>query len=91
MPLARLIAWIERKWRARREAAKDNIVTVVGGQVLLKRRGRMHIGLCPFHPDRNPSLFVNGKSGFFFCFGCKTGGSAKEFLRLYHARSRSAV
>jgi DNA primase len=58
---------------------------------VLKRRGYQHIGLCPFHPDRNPSLFVNAKRGRFFCFGCKTGGDVKEFERLYAERASSRV
>src|ERR1700679_4062117 len=38
-----------------------------------------------FHPDRTPSLFVNPEKQRWFCFGCKAGGDAKEFRRLYAA------
>jgi hypothetical protein len=39
--------------------------------------------LCPFHPDRHPSLAVNVISGGFFCFGCGTrGGDSIDFLKL---------
>jgi DNA primase len=88
MIFGRFIALIERKRRARREAAKDKIVMVVGSRIALKKRGNRHVGLCPFHPDRNPSFFVNPARGRFFCFGCQAGGSAEDFLRLYAARAR---
>ena len=43
---------------------------VVGHQVRLVRRGREHIGLCPFHREKTPSFTVNDDKGFYHCFGC---------------------
>lgn len=38
-------------------------------------------GLCPFHPEKNPSFSVNSKSGKFHCFGCgKSGNDPFSFL-----------
>ena len=34
--------------------------------------------LCPFHPDRTPSLQLYTDGGFF-CFGCRRGGSIFDF------------
>ena len=37
--------------------------------------------LCPFHPDRHPSLAVNLQTGGFYCFSCgERGGGLIDFL-----------
>ncbi len=42
-----------------------------------------YMALCPFHPDRNPSLSINDQLGVFYCFGCQTGGDLfKAFMLL---------
>jgi DNA primase len=64
----------------------QDIVAVIGARVALKRRGNQHIGLCPFHPDKHPSLFVAPEKQAWFCFGCKAGGDVQEFERLYADR-----
>ena len=38
--------------------------------------------LCPFHPDRHPSLYVNFEKGVFYCFGCHIGGTISRLLKL---------
>jgi|HubBroStandDraft_1064217.scaffolds.fasta_scaffold83651_4 DNA primase len=58
--------------------------TFLRGHVL-RKRGNRYTGLCPFHPDTVPSLFVNPKTQYFLCFGCMAEGSASEFLRLFEA------
>jgi hypothetical protein len=38
-------------------------------------------GLCPFHPDRRPSLYVNLLTGGFYCFSCGAkGGDVLDFI-----------
>ncbi len=39
------------------------------------------LGLCPFHPDRRPSLLVDERGGHFHCFGCGAHGDVIDFLR----------
>lgn len=39
---------------------------------------------CPFHPDSNPSLGVNLKTGGFNCFGCGAKGPLEEFYMKRH-------
>lgn len=37
--------------------------------------------VCPFHPDRNPSMKVDYESGEFYCFGCGARGDAFTFMK----------
>lgn len=48
----------------------------------LKKAGRNEAAaLCPFHNDRNPSLFINLETGIWHCFGCEEKGNAVTFLQ----------
>ncbi|MBI5232774.1 MAG: DNA primase [Deltaproteobacteria bacterium] len=60
--------------------ARADIVDVVSGYMALKKSGRNHIGLCPFHSEKTPSFTVNDQRQMFYCFGCNTGGSAITFV-----------
>lgn len=57
-----------------------DIVDVVGRYVHLKKSGRNHTGLCPFHSEKTPSFSVNQDKQMFYCFGCGTGGNAITFI-----------
>lgn len=59
---------------------RANIVEVIGTHVRLKRAGRNHVGLCPFHNEKTPSFSVNAERGFFHCFGCGVGGTVFDFV-----------
>lgn len=63
--------------------ARLSIVDVIQGFVSLKKSGKNHIGLCPFHDDNNPSMQVNDEKGFFHCFSCGAGGDMFGFLMRY--------
>ena len=51
----------------------------VGRAVRLTRRGREHVGLCPFHREKTPSFTVSDEKGFFHCFGCGEHGDVIGF------------
>ncbi|MCE2509716.1 MAG: DNA primase [Alphaproteobacteria bacterium] len=55
------------------------LADVVGRRVQLKRRGREHLGLCPFHKEKTPSFTVNEDKGFYHCFGCGAHGDVINF------------
>lgn len=63
--------------------ARLSIVDVIQGFISLKKSGKNHIGLCPFHDDNNPSMHVNDEKGFFHCFSCGAGGDVFGFLMRY--------
>lgn len=37
--------------------------------------------VCPFHDDHDPSLFINDRKGFAWCFACNTGGDIFNFVQ----------
>jgi DNA primase len=56
------------------------ISSVISPHVALKRRGREHVGLCPFHNERSASFTVNDEKGFAHCFGCGFHGRHLDFI-----------
>lgn len=57
-----------------------DLVKLVGETVSLKKAGRRYVGLCPFHEEKSPSFGVNAEKQFYYCFGCKKGGNAIDFV-----------
>ncbi|CDQ18027.1 DNA primase [Halobacillus karajensis] len=57
-----------------------DIVEVIGNYVDLKKQGRNHFGLCPFHGENTPSFSVSQDKQIFHCFGCGKGGNVYTFL-----------
>jgi len=55
------------------------ISDIVGRHVQLRRRGREHLGLCPFHKEKTPSFTLNDDKGFYHCFGCGAHGDVISF------------
>lgn len=62
---------------------RASIVEVVSDYVTLKKAGRNHMGLCPFHAEKSPSFTVSEEKGIYHCFGCHAGGSVFHFLIQY--------
>jgi len=57
-----------------------DIVEVVGNYVSLKRAGKNHVGVCPFHDDKSPSMSVSPAKQIFRCYSCGAGGDVFEFV-----------
>ena len=64
------------------QAIRDriSIVEVISAYVNLKRQGRNHIGLCPFHGEKTPSFTVSDERGLYHCFGCGESGTVFSFV-----------
>jgi len=56
------------------------LADVVGRRTKLTKRGREHVGLCPFHKEKTPSFTVNEDKGFYHCFGCGAHGDVIRFI-----------
>ena len=60
---------------------RNDIESLIGGYVSLKRAGSNLKGLCPFHSEKTPSFMVYPADNSFYCFGCGVGGNAITFVR----------
>ena len=65
--------------------ARLPLVDIVARHVRLTRRGREHLGLCPFHREKTPSFTVSEGKGFYHCFGCGQHGNAIDFVMALEA------
>ncbi len=59
---------------------QTSIAAVIGESIKLRKRGRNHIGLCPFHQEKTPSFNVDDERGFYHCFGCGASGDVFRFM-----------
>jgi DNA primase len=59
----------------------NDIVEVVAEHLSLKRKGKEMVGLCPFHDDHKPSLYVNPTKQIYKCFACGAGGNVFTFVQ----------
>jgi DNA primase len=66
----------------RRVQQANDIVDVVSEHVSLKKKGREMVGLCPFHTDHRPSMYVNPSKQIFKCFACGAGGDVLRFIQM---------
>lgn len=63
--------------RVKREVS---LLDIVAESVELKRQGRNHVGLCPFHSEKSPSFMVHESSEHYHCFGCGASGNVISFI-----------
>ncbi len=71
------------------DAVKEraDIVDVVGEHVVLKKKGKEYVGICPFHDDSRPSMAVSPAKQFYYCFSCGAGGNSIKFLMEFQRQS----
>lgn len=55
-----------------------NVVERYG--VELKKKGSVHVGLCPFHSEKTPSFTVYEKTNTYKCWGCGVQGDDINFV-----------
>ncbi len=48
--------------------------------VVLRGKGRVRQGVCPFHNEAEGSFTVYGDTEKFYCFGCGAGGDVLDFV-----------
>lgn len=57
-----------------------DLVELVGAVTKVKRSGRSHMAICPFHQEKSPSMSLDPGRGLYHCFGCQKGGDVFTFL-----------
>jgi len=60
----------------------NSIIDVISEYVSLSKKGREMVGLCPFHEDHRPSMYVNEAKQIFKCFACGAGGDVLKFVQM---------
>lgn len=68
----------------RRVLDATDIVRLIGDHLALRQKGREFVGLCPFHDDHSPSMYVVPHKQIYNCFVCGAGGDAITFVMNYH-------
>ena len=59
----------------RLKVESDLVGIVAASGVKLEKRGADHVGCCPFHDDKTPSLVISPDKNLWRCFGaCDVGG-----------------
>ena len=66
---------------ARIQQAND-IIDVISEHLDLQKKGREMVGICPFHQDHKPSMYVNPEKQIFKCFACGAGGDVIKFVQM---------
>ncbi len=62
-------------------AQANDIIDVISGYIQVKKRGKSFLALCPFHPDKNPSLHITQEKQVYHCFSCKASGNVFSFVQ----------
>lgn len=65
----------------------NDIVDVIQTYVPLKHVGSNWRGVCPFHNDTRPSLYVSQPKQIFKCFACGKAGNVFTFVQEYEKLS----
>jgi len=62
------------------KASTDLVRVVESYGIQLRKVGKDHVGLCPFHDDHTPSLRVTASKGLFRCPACGATGNVIQFV-----------
>ncbi len=60
---------------------KTNLIELIGEVTPLQKKGKNHMGLCPFHDEKTPSFSVSEDKQLYHCFSCKASGNAITFVK----------
>jgi len=74
---------IEREKIEEIKRQADIVEVISQSNIQLKKVGKNYRALCPFHSEKAPSFYVSPDKGIYYCFGCKKGGNAINFLMEY--------
>src|ERR1700682_6450336 len=58
-----------------------DLVDLISEHLRLQKAGRDLKGLCPFHQEKTPSLYVSPEKQLWHCYGCQKGGDHFTFIQ----------
>ena len=69
-----------------------DLADLVSEHLRLQKAGRDLKGLCPFHQEKTPSLYVSPEKQLWHCYGCQRGGDHFTFVQeIEHVDFRGAL
>ena len=69
-----------------------DLVDLISEHLRLQKAGRDLKGLCPFHQEKTPSLYVSSEKQLWHCYGCQKGGDHFTFIQdIEHVDFRGAL
>jgi DNA primase len=72
---------IDKREIERVKRANEWVAFIRGRGVSLTQRGKQLVGLCPLHPDTEPSFIIDAKKQLWNCLGaCHEGGDVYRFV-----------
>ena len=72
--------------------SETDIVELISEVTPLEKKGKNHMGLCPFHQENTPSFSVSEDKQLYHCFSCKASGNAITFVKeTKNLESRDAI
>lgn len=60
--------------------ARTDIVRLIEEKITLTPKGRIFVGLCPFHEDHKPSFNVNPERQTYICWACQNSGDCFAYV-----------
>ena len=66
------------------EAVKQSVTARQAAEAYGIRAGRNGMAVCPFHPDKNPSMKLDRR---YHCFACQADGDVIDFVSAYFSLS----
>ena len=65
------------------DVAKRVEIIVAEGQLRPRNAGPGKLkASCPFHSEKEPSLYITRRNGLWHCFGCNVGGDVIRFVQM---------
>ncbi|GAC1484169.1 MAG: DNA primase [Candidatus Dormibacteria bacterium] len=69
-----------------------DLADLISEHLRLQKAGRDLKGLCPFHAEKTPSLYVSPEKQLWHCYGCQKGGDHFTFIQeIEHVDFRAAL
>lgn len=87
LPVANLGGNFGRLAKAKQKWPILDYFTFFEPKLVLTGRGRWRSGLCPWHSDKRPSLWVDTVRGLWGCHGCKASGDVVN----WHKRRKGFI
>lgn len=64
----------------RRVREATDLVALASERVVLRQKGRVFWGCCPFHDEKTPSFKIDPDTQLWHCFGCGKGGDVFGYV-----------